>query len=129
MNTQKLSQKNRDILVRWQRAKLSYDVVDVLCPLSLRIGEDTSKETLRTRQHAWDEYLAAMEQLKELDEPKLIPLVECIHQKPPDVNLKTRDGWALWNRLATERNGAMQKLYELGRDVFDLFPEFPKSIQ
>jgi hypothetical protein len=128
-NPKRYSRKTRDILLQWQQAKVRQDSIDLFFPVSVRTGEEPSAETLSVRDRVNQEFYVALQSLKEIDEPELMPLIVCIHQPLPDVNIKTRDGYATFTKLATERGKAMQKLVQISYQIEDLFPLMSKAVQ
>lgn len=113
--------------MQWQQAKVRQDSIDLFFPM--QIGEEPSTEVLSVRERVNQEYYTALEALKGIDESELVPLVECIHQPLPDVNLKTRDGYATFTKLALERGKAMQDLVQISYRIADLFPLVSKVVQ
>jgi len=87
------------------------------------------EETAAMRKAVTIEYFAAKQALKGIEESELVPLVKQALPEPPDVNLKTRDGYALWCKVERDMIAAEQKLFDISLEVADLFPHLPKQIQ
>jgi hypothetical protein len=114
------SQNDRNILMRWQVAKVRSDW-RVLAPPGID-GEALPEDKTIQR-----EYYAARDALQGLEDPELLALAKQAHPQVPGLQLNTAEGYRHWCQVQQHIMEAELKLLAMSRQVEDAFPDLMRK--
>jgi hypothetical protein len=110
------SQNDKNILMRWQVAKVRSDW-RVLVPPGSRGDGSPEDKTIQK------EYYAARDALQKLEDPELLALAKQAHPQVPGLQLNTADGYRKWCQVQQHIMEAELKLLAISRQIEDAFPD------